>query len=180
MRRCTRRYLAGFALAASGFQVGCLTGKTLEGGRLDESPEILHEACLDGDTLRVRYTAVRRTEFGDVVGRHERGAAVDAIGLAVPPRLPVDEIAVSPVDPLDVMRPAGCRPVEVRVIGAASEAVPREGLGDRGWVALPAPVLHRDGTAAWVWPLLPLTLAIDTVVTPTLAVLWVVYFPMTD
>ena len=36
------------------------------------------------------------------------------------------------------------------------------------------------GTAAWVWPLLPVTLALDTVATPSLAVLWGAYYVIMD
>ncbi|HJO24888.1 MAG: hypothetical protein QF890_14690 [Myxococcota bacterium] len=179
----TRRWLLALLVAVACFQVGCVTGKTFEGARLDESPEVIHEACLHGEKLRVRYTAVVTREFGKVTARRERGAEIDVAHLEERPRRRVDQIQVAVLDPEAVPLREGCRPVRVRVMGLGTEsAVESEGSAASSGRVLevPAGALHRDGTAGWVWPLLPITLALDTVATPSLAVLWVAYFAITD
>lgn len=180
----TRRWLGALLIAVGGVQVGCITGKAFEGARLDESPERVHEACLHGEKLRIRYTAVVTREFGEIIARRERGAEIDVAALEERPRRRVDRIKVVPLDPEDTVLREGCTPVQVRVtglgFGAKREGVAAESSAGVPLLVLPAPVLHRDGTAAWVWPLLPVTLALDTVATPSLAVLWGAYYVITD
>ena len=91
MARSSRRILC---MLAAALQAGCITGQTFDAARLDEGPEKLIETCRQGDWLRVRYAAVSTREFGQVVSRHERAAAIRLSDLEARPRLPVDRIAM--------------------------------------------------------------------------------------
>ena len=174
----TRSCVVALLLWVGGLQLACVTGKAFEGARLDESPETLHAACVYEGKLRVHYTAVVTREFGEIVGRRERGAEIGVADLEARPRRQVDRIEVVSIDPEEATRPESCVPVSVRVPGLEGNAAASR--ADGSVLELPAPVLHRDDTAGWVWPLLPVTLALDVVATPSLVVLWVVYYGTTD
>jgi len=156
---------------AAALQLGCITGQTFDAARLDEGPEELVEACRQGDWLRVRYAAVSTREFGQVVSRHERAAAIRLSDLEARPRVPVDRVEVLALEPREVRSGPDCLAVPAK-LGAPDAPTP---VGGESTVVVPSGVLHRDRTAAWAYPLAPLTLALDAVATPVLAVLWFPY-----
>ena len=155
--------------------LGCITGQALEGARLDESPEELVEACRQGDWLRVRYDAVSTREFGEVVSRGERASAIRLSDLETRPRLPVDRVEVLVLDPGQVQKGPHCLAVPTQLV--APDALPVEG---EKTISIPQGVLHRDRTEPWVYPLLPLTLALDVAATPLLVLLWTPYVAVSD
>ena len=173
------RSRAPVLFVAAVLQAGCITGKAFEGARLDERVSVIHGVCRDDDVIRVRYRAVVTREFGEIVAQHERGAEIAVAPLKERPRRRVDKIEVVHIDPGDAAIKENCLPVTVRV----------EGLGharDGTWVSepggasddvleLPAGALHRDRTAAWVWPLVPITVALDVITTPPFFLAGVLY-----
>ena len=52
--------------------------------------------------------------------------------------------------------------------------------GGEETVIVPRGVLHRDRTAAWVYPLVPITLALDAAATPLLVLLWTPYIAVSN
>lgn len=172
----SRRGLGALLIAAAGMQWGCITGQTLDGARLDESPEALVEACRQGDWLRVRYAAVTTREFGKVVSRNERASAIRIAELEARPRVPIDTIEVVQLDHGEMVAGDDCVPVSVHLVRA--DAAPA--AASESSLPLPEGILHRDRTAAWAYPLVPLTLALDVVATPALVVLWGPFLAVTD
>ena len=173
MARSTRKILC---MLTAVLQLGCITGQAFEGARLDESPEELGEACLQGDWLRVRYRAVSTREFGQVVARQERAAAIRLSHLEARPRLRVDRVEVVALDPSDWMTQRECRAVLVQL--GMPETTP---ANDRdAAIKIPRGVLHRDRTAAWFYPAAPLTVALDVAFTPLLLALWGPYVAVGD
>jgi len=173
MARSTRQILCIWVAA---LQVGCITGQAFDAARLDEGPEELVEACRQGDWLRVRYTAVATREFGQVISRHERASAIRLSDLEARPRLPVDRVEILILEPESVQSGPDCRavPAKLSVLDTPYRA------GSENTAVIPSGVLHRDRTAAWVYPLVPLTLALDAAVTPLLLVFWAPYVAASD
>ena len=150
-----------------------MTGHTLDGARLDERPEKILEACHRDEWLDVRYRAVSTREFGEVVARDERAAAIRLAHLKTWPRVQVDTIEVVPLDPKNVASGKDCTVVAVRL------GLP-EAPGANAPLAIPHGVLHRDRTAAWAYPLVPLTLVVDAALSPLLIALWFPYLAVSD
>jgi len=161
---------------AAALQLGCVTGQAFEGARLDEGPEKLVEACRQGEWLHVRYKAASTREFGKVVSRHERAAAIRLSDLATRPRMPVDRVEVLALKPGEVKSGRDCLAVQTK-LGTPDVANP---AGNENTIVIPRGVLHRDRTAAWVYPLVPITLALDAAATPLLVLLWAPYVAASD
>ena len=173
MARSTREI---FCVLVAALQVGCITGQAFDAARLDEGPEELVEACRQGDWIRVRYQAVSTREFGQVVSRHERAAAIRLSDLEARPRLPVDRVEVLALEPGEVKSGPDCLAIPATLVAPGNPS--DDGGEDK--VIVPRGVLHRDRTAAWVYPLVPLTLALDAAATPVLLVFWAPYVAASD
>ena len=174
MARSTRKILCALTAA---LQLGCITGLAFDGARLDEGPEELVEACRQGEWLRVRYDAISTREFGQVVSRGERAAAIRLADLEARPRLPVDRVEVLAIEPGEMQSGPGCLAVTAKLV--ASDNTTNRAENDHA-VVVPRGVLHRDRTATWVYPLVPLTLALDAAATPLLLVFWGPYMAVSD
>ena len=124
----------------------------------------------------MRYTAVSTREFGQVVSRHERAAAIRLSDIETRPRKPVDRVAVLTLEPGEVRSGLDCLAVPAKL---GSPGDPNKDEGEDA-VVVPRGVLHRDRTASWVYPLIPITLALDAAATPLLVLLWSPYVAASD
>lgn len=165
--------LAALALGAS----GCVTGHLLDAARLREHPIEVQAAAVGEDRLWLAYTAVVTDPVGAERERRERCSAVSLETLRRD-EAPVETVRVVP---LADDAPLGGRPVPI-VAGAegAEESLsvvePDDGAplllvlrdGGRTYAPLYGNALARSWIAPWVYPLLPLGLAVDAVGVPVL------------
>ena len=173
MALSSSRILLALGLCLAGVSNGCLTGHTLDGARLDETPETILLACRRGEWLDVRYRAVSTREFGEVASRDLRAAAIRIAHLEAWPRVRVDTIEVIRLDPKEVTNGKNCTAVPAQL---GLPRAPRPGAP----LTIPHGALHRDRTAAWAYPLVPLAVAADALFTPVLAAFWMPYTAMSD
>jgi hypothetical protein len=167
------------ALAAALLFSGCWTGRLYERGRVGESVLAYHAAVTDGERLIVDYSVELEDWKGRPIGRGRRGASIPIDAMEARPEHPVDAFPLErvqlppvPADhyrsvpiltkgslPSDPSAPAFLEVVEVggRHEGFRICAGPGEGCSGR----FRSGALYRDGTAWWVYPLLPLSAAMD-------------------
>ena len=181
--RC-RLALALLALAAS----GCMTGHALDAPRRREQVVAHREAFLDGDRLVLGYRARVSNDKGEPLAERDRWAAIDLADLRGPHVPPVEDFPVAWLDG----PPAGARPAVLRVADAGADpadactagdatyldieqvdgrhtrVVLRDGRGPGPYAPLYSAALTRVSTTPWVYPLVPLTLAVDAVIDPIL------------
>jgi hypothetical protein len=159
------------ALAAQ----GCVTGHLFDAARRIERPLAYEEAALDGDRVLLRYTALVMNDDGDPVGRRERRVAVALADLRRA-GVPVDAFAV---EHLPDGGPLGGTAVPLHPNGSAPWADVERTNGrdvrlrlhesrDGGPKVLESAALTRRRTEPWVYPLVPVALAIDLVTNPVL------------
>lgn len=156
---------------------GCWTGRLYERGRIGESVLAYHAAATDGEHLILDYSVELEDWKGRPVGRARRGASIPIDALMARPEHPVDAF------PLQRVRPAWVEdgrsvPISVQGSPASDPSTPfflelievegrHEGFylcrkGDAGCDGrFRSGALYRDGTAWWVYPLLPLGAAMD-------------------
>lgn len=172
---CSSRRLGAAALLWLALP-GCWTGRLFEAGRVRESVLEYRSAALEGDRLRVEYTAELDGLFSS--RREPRAALLPLAALRAQPPLPVDAFPVERVTPGS---PASASP-------APATRVPQPSRDDPELLRLePGPpsgfrlcraaggpcsarfysaALYRDRTAWWVYPLLPLSVALDAALFP--------------
>jgi len=160
---------------------GCLTGHLLDAARRREQPVAFHQAFVDGDRLLLAYTALVTDDLGEPLARRERRAALALADLRR------GDLAADafPVARLADDAPLGGQPAALRAggDGRGDRSSPfleiEEGTGrplrfvlhePRGGPYVPfySAALTRTRTAAWVYPLLPFTLAVDAATDPVL------------
>ena len=180
--------LAVTALAALS-AAGCWTGRLFEVGRLCESVTSYRAATLSGDSLRIDYTVERSGVLPFPAARGDRTASLPLAALLAVPAYPVDAFPIQQLVrgattehdvPLRMVvgecpRMRHGEPeitTAPLVVGVPIHA--GHGLGlcicPQAHAAcvgyLPSEALYRDGTAWWVYPLLPVALAIDIALFP--------------
>jgi hypothetical protein len=155
MARCTDA-LGALVLAA--VLPGCVTGHLFTMGRRWEQAVAFHEAAVRDGRLGLAYDAEITDGAGDVLARRPRRAEV-MLG-DVRPGVPVDAVRVvwladdaalagTPLSIVQVPRD-GSGPVELQL-----------GRGGADAVSLWSNVLTRRRVAPWVYPLVPLAVAVD-------------------
>jgi hypothetical protein len=178
---------------------GCVTGHAWQAARRWERVDAYREARVVGDRLLVYYTASVTTDEDRRVGQRDRWAEI-----------PLDELrAAPPVERFRVRRlraaPAAGAGEMVAVCDATgdAEAAPCAArrsagrpslclLGDDGaagfvladgagsYPAFHSAALTRTTTAPWVYPVLPFTIALDSVMVPGLLLLAPVWIVLGD
>jgi len=172
----TERLIVGLVAVAA---QGCVTGHMLDYAREIERPVAYREAALDGDRLLLAYDTVVINERGHRLARRERRAAVALADLERD--LPVDDFPVVrlPDDaPLSGQRVAldgrlGATPaleIETAPDGRQTSFVLHDANDGRRRTFQSA-ALSQQRVAPWVYPLLPLGVAIDAVSNPVLILL---------
>jgi hypothetical protein len=177
-----RLALALLALAAS----GCMTGHALEAARRREQVLAYREAFLDGNRLVLGYRALVSNDEGEPVAERDRWAAIELADLRGPRVPPVEDFPVAWLDgPPTGGRPAVLRISDAdsagpctaadapyldveRVDGRHTRVVLRDAQAPTPYAPLHSAALTRVSTVPWVYPLVPLTLAVDAVVDPVL------------
>ncbi|MGH7894641.1 MAG: hypothetical protein ACREQL_08225 [Candidatus Binatia bacterium] len=162
------------ALASS----GCVTGHLLDAGRRWEQPATFEAASLDGDRLVLRYRALVTDDDGEAIGAVQRRAAVSVDAL----REGMATVGAPRIELLPDQGPLDGRPLP---LVAADDGVARPRIeishppgGGPARLALydergPGAPLYsnafaRSSTAGWVYPLLPVAVAVDVVGVPVL------------
>ncbi len=161
---------------------GCLTGHLLDAARRREQPVAFRQAFVDVDRLLLAYTALVTDDLGEPLARRERRAA---LALADLRRRDLAADAF-PVARLADDAPLGGQPVALGAGGdrRGDRSSPfleiEEGTGGRPlrfvlheprggpYAPFYSAGLTRTRTAAWVYPLLPLVLAVDAATDPVL------------
>lgn len=179
---CSSRRVLAAALVGLAALPGCFSGHLYEAARRREFVVRYDRAFVADGRLRVDYRVDVRDPSGTSLRRARRSASLALTDLGALPEIPVDEIAV------DVSRrvpaPAG-EPVALARSAAETRAAPtplvllirQEDDGDAGFAllrrepeerlgGLRSGALVRDREAPWVYPLLPLSAALDVAVTP--------------
>jgi len=180
MGSSTRHGIA-LALLALGAQ-GCLTGHLLDAARRREQPVAYHDASIDGGRLLLGYSAVVSDDQGRHLERTERWAALALADL----RRADLAVAAFPVARLAHDAPVHGRRVALhagrdgRLDGPPPFLEIDEGpdgrqlrfvLHETPGVPYPpfySAALTRTRSAPWVYPLLPLSLAVDAATNPVL------------
>lgn len=179
--------LAAAALAAL-LAAGCWTGRLFEAGRLRESVISYDAVTLSGASLRIEYTVERSGRLPPAPSRGRRTASVPLAALSALPARPVDAFPVqrgcdaTPEHGVALRMVVGECPTTRRgdpegataplLVAIATEAGRSPGLcicplGGGACVGyLPSEALYRDATAWWVYPLIPVAVAIDVAVFP--------------
>ena len=171
MGSCARRV----AILALGLGAqGCFTGHLLDAARRIERPVAVEEAALTTDRLLLRYTTLVTDDLGEPLARRECRAAIALADLRRSPpvtRFPVERLA-------DGASLAGQRVALGVTVGAgpfldlqsAGERFVLHTAGDGDYPAFYSAALARTRTAAWAYPLLPLTVAFDVATDPVLLI----------
>ena len=169
------------ALLALGAQ-GCISGHLLDAARRRERPVAYHDASIDGGHLLLAYSALVTDDLGRHPERTERRVALALTDLRR------GDLAVEafPVARLAADAPLGGEPVALHPgtdgrsagpppfleidVGPEGQHV-RFVLHDTRGVPYPpfySAALTRTRTVPWVYPLLPLSLAVDAATNPVL------------
>ncbi len=174
MGSSTERLLV-VVIAAVAMQ-GCVTGHMLDYAREIERPVAYREAALDGNRLLLAYDTIVINERGRRLARRERRAAVALADLERD--LPVDAFPVVrlPDDaPLTGQRVAldgrrsetAALEIETAPDGRQTSFVLHDAR-DGPRRTFQSAALSRTHVAPWIYPLLPLGLAVDAVSNPVL------------
>jgi hypothetical protein len=164
---------------------GCVTGHLFDAALRREQPLSYHDALLDQDRLALAYTALVTNDAGKVLGRRERRVALSLAELRR------HDLAVEafPVEPLADDAPLSGRRLalepEAKAGASAYLEIERDPNGREVRFVLHDPgsgpyapfystALTRTSTEPWVYPLLPLSAAVDLASFPVL----VVFFPV--
>jgi hypothetical protein len=170
---CSTERLA-IVLVALAFQ-GCVTGHMVDYARQIERPVAYRGASLDGDRLLLAYETLVIDERGRRRARRERRAAVALADLER--AFPVDDF---PVIRLPDDAPLTGQPVALdghRSMVPALDVTRGPDGRDTSFVlrtsdgpgrSFESAALSRTHVAPWIYPLLPLGLAIDAVSNPVL------------
>lgn len=176
----TRRRLVSTLLVALGGE-GCVTGHLLDEARRYERPLVYRAAALDGNRLILAYSAAVTDQFGERLGVAERRVAIatDALRGDVPvERLRVERLSSDGAPhgrPIPLRTTAPCPDgddgplVTLAEDGDETRVVLCERERPVGQLYVAALVTTR--TAAWAYPLVPFTLAVDAVSNPLLLIL---------
>ncbi len=166
--RCRR---AAVVLALAFGTSGCVTGHLLDLGRRREQVLAVHEAFTSDDRLLLRYTALVTDDVDTPLARTSRWVAIPLSALGTGTPFPVEGAPVTPLDSSDVTR-ASSLPEPVRVVetddGSGETRSRRPAALVIRDTTIPAATLTTTRTAFWVYPLVPVTLAIDAATTPVL------------
>ena len=162
------------AVCAAVVAQGCVTGHMVDYAREIERPVAYRAASLDGDRLQLAYETLVIDERGRRLARRERRAAVALR----------DMERGFPVDSFPVVRLPDDAPLGGQVVALDGRTMPALEVTrgpdgrDRSFVlrtAADAPrrsfesaALSRTHVAPWIYPLLPLGLAVDAVSNPVL------------
>jgi hypothetical protein len=173
---CSTRRAAALVLGLG--SSGCVTGHLFDAARRWEQPAVFEAASLDGDRLVLRYRARVTDDDGDPIGDRQRRVAVAIASLraadapTAPPR----------IDDLPDRGPLAGRPLPLVGEGDAT-ALPRIEVSEPSdggpaclvlyaeqgrFAPLYANAFTRSSTAAWAYPLVPVTAAVDAVAVPVL------------
>jgi hypothetical protein len=169
MGYCARR-LAVLALGL-GAQ-GCFTGHLLDAARRIERPVAVEEAALTADRLLLRYTALVTDDLGEPLARRECRAAIALADLRRSPpvdRFPIERLANGAS--LEGQRVALGGPVAVGPfleVHPGGEWFVLHTVEDGDYPPFYSAALARTRTAAWAYPLLPLTVTFDAAADPVL------------
>jgi hypothetical protein len=159
---------------------GCVTGHLLDEARRYERPLVYRAAELDGDRLILAYSAAVTDQFGERLGVTNRRVAIATSELRAD--VPVERLHVERLS--DDGAPHG-RPIPVRATASCPDGdgpfVTLADFGDETRVVLCeragpvgqlyAAALVTTRTAAWAYPFVPFTLAVDAVSNPLLLIL---------
>jgi hypothetical protein len=165
---------------------GCVTGHLFDAALRREQPLSYHDALVDGDRLTLGYTALVTNDAGRVVGRKERRAAI-ALAALRRHDLPVEVFPVEHLAddaPLTGRRlaigakdgeggPPGYLETDVSPDGREMRFVLHDSVGGP-YAPFYSSALTQTSTAPWVYPLLPLGVAVDLATFPIL----LVFFPV--
>jgi hypothetical protein len=165
---------------------GCVTGHLFDAALRREQPLAYHDALVDGDRLTVGYTTLVTNDAGRIVGRKERRAAISLTALRRND-LPVEAFPVEHLAddaPLTGRRLAigaedreggapGYLGTEAGPNGREVRFVLHDSVGGP-YAPFYSTALTQTSTAPWVYPLLPLGVAVDLATFPIL----VVFFPV--
>jgi len=191
MASSSRRWRATAALLAATC-LGCWTGRIFEAGRVREQVIDFRGAALGRDSLRLDYT-VELSGRGTAPGRRaERAASMSLAALSAEPAYPVDAFPlerISSGSPLEGARPIPI--LDAAAVPEAQHAALPSGPATDPWLLrlensasghellrlcpgdgaacvgqLYSAALYRDHTAWWVYPLLPLGVAVDIALLP--------------
>jgi len=161
---------------------GCVTGHLFDAALRREQPLSYHDALVDRDRLGLAYTALVANDAGKVLGRRERRVAISLAELRR------HDLAVEafPVEHLadDAPLPGRRLALESADKGDGASAyleIEREPDGREVRFVLHDPAsgpyapfystaLTRTSTEPWVYPLLPLSAAVDLATFPILLV----------
>jgi len=177
---------------------GCFTGHLLDRGRRVESPVAFRDVVVAGDRLLVRYDAVVTDDLGAPLGEATRWASVPLAELRGRASVAADALDPEWLDDA-AARAAGGTALALCPADPAADAAACAVAGPRAAVTvdddgsnlalrvvdaplapLPATALTRIETAPWVWPLVPVAVAIDVVTTPPLVLASPVFFLFGD
>jgi len=157
---------------------GCVSGHLLDAARRRELPIRYEEAFVDGDRLLLRYTTLVTDDIGQPIEHRERRAAIALARLRQAP--PIDAF---PVERLADDAPLPGGRVAIRVDSDDSPGPSLRVWGDaRGrqvqftfddardgrYPAVYSSALAHARTPLWVYPLLPLAVAVDVATNPIL------------
>jgi hypothetical protein len=182
MAGSTRVLVALLACVAWGAE-GCVTGHLFDAARRRDRPIVYDDARVDQDRLVLTYTALVTNDLGQPLGRGERRASLALADLRRPD-LPVEDFPVEwladhatprgdPVLLVPFGRPPGA--ALFLEIEDGSDGRPQRlvlhATDQQRYPAFYSSALTRTSTALWVYPLVPLGLAVDAVTMPLLVVL---------
>jgi hypothetical protein len=154
---------------------GCVTGHLFDRARRREYLGSVREAWIDGDRLVIGFEATVTDDDGHELGRVPRWAAVPLRDLAATTVPPVEQLSARPRGgrPVTVWDGVGVAPAPpfLRVVDGETAAPLRLVVETPDSRTIAGEALTVVRTAPWAYPLMPLTLVVDALVTLPLAVM---------
>jgi hypothetical protein len=188
--RCTESLLSLAALATL-LATGCATPRLFEAGRTTEAPLRYQAAWTDGERLWLVYEAETTNARGRTLERRNRTVRLELRSLEPARGHPIDAFPLEHVEasrlPQETLQPVALRTAEAPFRGEPGLLLRvadgrHDAFSPRGFQAIgPDATFHSGalverGTAPWVYPLLPFTLAYDTVAACVLTPLALPFF----
>jgi hypothetical protein len=148
---------------------GCVSGHLLDAARTRERLRVVHGATVEAGEVRIDYDVTVTDDAGRPVGDGRRAAAIELEDLRGPAALAIRSVRPPAEAP---QAPGICAPHPSGTVLCVEHRdrllLLRDPESGEAYPPLSARAFTRVRTAPWVYPLLPLTLAIDAVVTPAL------------